>query len=138
MARRRGRGEGSVSQRRDGRWMARVDLGRGLSGRRRRKYVYAATQAAVHTFSRALRVEVAEAGVRVMTIEIHNVGGTEFAGSFDPAILPAAIQRWTEVGVLNPRTPLLEADDVARAIAFQLSQPPRASVHDLILRSRAN
>lgn len=100
--------------------------------------VYAATKAAIYTFSRALRAEVADTGVRVMTIEIHNVGGTEFAGSFDPAILPAAIERWTELGVLNRTAPMLEPEDVARAIAFQLAQPARASVHDLVLRSRAN
>ena len=47
MAKRRGHGEGSISQRTDGRWQGRVNLGRGPDGRRRRKYVYAATEAAV-------------------------------------------------------------------------------------------
>lgn len=46
MTRRRGHGEGSVSQRADGRWQVRIDLGRGPDGRRQRKYAYAATQAA--------------------------------------------------------------------------------------------
>lgn len=46
MAKRRGHGEGSVSQRPDGRWQVRIDLGRGPDGRRQRKYAYAATQAA--------------------------------------------------------------------------------------------
>jgi integrase len=41
---RRGRGEGSITQRADGRWMVRVDLGRGPDGRRLRKASYAATQ----------------------------------------------------------------------------------------------
>jgi len=40
---RRGRGEGSIWQRQDGRWEARVDLGY-LEGRRRRKALYGATQ----------------------------------------------------------------------------------------------
>ena len=40
---RRGRGEGSISQRRDGRWMARVDLG-WYEGRRRYKAVYGHTR----------------------------------------------------------------------------------------------
>ena len=40
---RRGRGEGSISQRRDGRWMARVDLG-WHEGRRRYKAVYGHTR----------------------------------------------------------------------------------------------
>ena len=45
MARRRGRGEGTITQRPDGRWQVRVDLGRGADGRRRRKTAYAPTQA---------------------------------------------------------------------------------------------
>ena len=43
--RRRGKGEGSITERPDGRWQVRVDLGRSLTGKRRRKYAYAATQA---------------------------------------------------------------------------------------------
>jgi len=100
--------------------------------------VYAASKAAIHTFSCALRNEVAEAGVRVMTLEIHNVGDTEFGANFDADVLPAAIQRWIQLGLLNPRTPMLGPEDVARAVVFQLAQPERASVHDLVLRSRAN
>ncbi len=46
---------------------------------------YSASKAAVHTLSRALRAEVAAQGIRVMTIEIHNVA-TEFASNFDPAL----------------------------------------------------
>jgi integrase len=45
MANRRGHGEGSISERADGRWIMRVDLGRGEDGRRRRKATYHATQA---------------------------------------------------------------------------------------------
>lgn len=41
----RGRGEGSIIERSDGRWQVQVDLGRGLDGRRRRKFAYANTQA---------------------------------------------------------------------------------------------
>jgi integrase len=44
MARRRGRGEGTISQRVDGRWMARIDIGRGEDGRRLRKTLYGATR----------------------------------------------------------------------------------------------
>jgi integrase len=40
----RGKGEGTISKRADGRWQVRVPLGRGPDGRRRRKYAYAATQ----------------------------------------------------------------------------------------------
>lgn len=44
MAKRRGRGEGSISQRSDGRWQGRVDMGRGPNGKRQRKIVYGATR----------------------------------------------------------------------------------------------
>ena len=46
MARRRGRGEGSITQRADGRWHARVDLG-WEDGKRRRKSFYGRTRQAV-------------------------------------------------------------------------------------------
>lgn len=46
---RRGKGEGTISQRSDGRWQARVDIGRGDDGRRRRKTVYGTTRQAVAT-----------------------------------------------------------------------------------------
>src|SRR5262249_34534754 len=46
MARRRGRNEGSVFQRADGRWCAVVDLG-WEGGRRKRKYLYGTTRAEV-------------------------------------------------------------------------------------------
>jgi NADP-dependent 3-hydroxy acid dehydrogenase YdfG len=98
---------------------------------------YAASKAAVDTLSRALRAEVAAEGVRVMTVEIHNVA-TEFGTGFDPAILPDALRRWHELGLVNPAATLLEPADVARAVVFQLSQPERASIHALTIRSRVN
>lgn len=42
--RRRGRREGSIRQRADGRWEVRIDLGRGLDGKRRQKSVFAVTE----------------------------------------------------------------------------------------------
>ena len=45
MPNRRGRGEGSVRARADGRWEVRIDLGRGPEGQRRRKSAFATTQA---------------------------------------------------------------------------------------------
>jgi len=98
---------------------------------------YAGSKAAVHALSQALRREVAERGVRVMTVAVHNIG-TEFASTFDLDILPAATKRWEELGLLNRRARLLEPADVAQAIVFMLSQPDPVSVHDLEVRSRAN
>jgi integrase len=46
MPRRRGRNEGSIFKRRDGRWEAQLDLG-WQGGKRRRKYFYAATRSEV-------------------------------------------------------------------------------------------
>ena len=100
--------------------------------------VYAASKAAVIALARTLRAEAAPRGVRVMTVDIHNVAGTDFAAGLDPEMLPAAIQRWVELGMLNPRAPTITADDVARAVVFQLSQPPPASVHHLVIRSQEN
>ena len=100
--------------------------------------VYAASKAAVHTLSRGLRAEVAERGVRVMTLEVHNVRGTEFAGSFDPALLPDALAAWRARGLLNPAAPMIEPADVAAAVVFQLAARDPASVHEVVLRSRSN
>lgn len=98
---------------------------------------YAGSKAAVHALSQALRREVAERGVRVMTIAVHNIG-TEFATNFDLAVLPAAAKCWEALGLLNRRAQMLDPADVARAIVFMLSQPDPMSVHDLEVRSRAN
>lgn len=100
--------------------------------------VYAASKAAVHTLSDGLRREVAGRGIRVMTIEVHNVGGTDFASTFDSDVLPLAVERWVELGLLSRESPMIEAADVARAIAFQLGQPDPVSIHHLSVRSRAN
>jgi NADP-dependent 3-hydroxy acid dehydrogenase YdfG len=100
--------------------------------------VYAASKAAVHRLSEGLRAEVGGRGVRVMTIEVHNVAGTDFASTFDPAVLSEAVQRWVDLGLLSRESPMIAADDVARAIAFQLEQPDPVSVHHVSVRSRAN
>jgi NADP-dependent 3-hydroxy acid dehydrogenase YdfG len=99
---------------------------------------YAASKAAVMSLARTLRAEVAAQGVRVMTVDIHNVGGTDFAAGLDPELLPVAVRRWVELGLLNPAAPHIAPDDVARAVVFQLALPPPASVHELVIRSREN
>lgn len=49
MAKRRGHGEGSIYQRKDGRWEARVSLPADSAGKRRRRAVYGRTRAEVAT-----------------------------------------------------------------------------------------
>ena len=100
--------------------------------------VYAASKAAILALARSLRAEVAARGIRVMTVEVHNVGGTGFAENFDPALLPAALKRWTELGVLNPQAPTITPEAVARAVVFQLTQAEPASIHSVVIRSREN
>ena len=73
-----------------------------------------------------------------MTVDIHNVGGTDFATGLDPAVLPLAIGRWVELGMLNLAAPCITPDDVARAVVFQLALTPPVSVHELVIRSREN
>src|SRR5579863_1312630 len=63
MPARRGRGEGSVFQRADGRWVGEVDLGWHM-GRRERKNVYGRTRAEVQQRIRALLREI-ETGVPI-------------------------------------------------------------------------
>lgn len=46
MANRRGKGEGSISQRADGLWVARIDMGHNANGKRLRKVVYGKTKTA--------------------------------------------------------------------------------------------
>jgi NADP-dependent 3-hydroxy acid dehydrogenase YdfG len=98
---------------------------------------YAASKAAVHALSRALRAEVAAQGVRVMTVDVHHVA-TEFGAQFDPDVLPAALARWRALGLLDPAGTLLAPEDVARAVVFQLSQPDPASIHELTVRPRGS
>ncbi len=52
--RRRGRGEGTIKLRKDGRWVGLVQIDRGDDGRRRRKGVYGATRAEVREKLNAL------------------------------------------------------------------------------------
>src|SRR5262249_21317777 len=94
---------------------------------------YAASKAAVEAMSRALRAEVAGQGIRVMTVQIHNVA-SEFGARFEPALLPAALGRSHELGLVNPDPALRAPPDGARAVVFQLTQPDPASIHELTIR----
>ena len=60
MALRRRRGEGSITQRKDGRWHGRIDMGRGLDGTRSVKHVYASTQAELLRAMKRLAAQVGD------------------------------------------------------------------------------
>ena len=76
--------------------------------------------------------------MRVMILEVRNVGGTEAALHLDPELTPAAIERWAQLGLLNVDAPPLECSDVARAALFQLSHSDTASIHHLTIRPPAD
>lgn len=73
-----------------------------------------------------------------MTIEIHGIDGTEFLSNFDPALLPAAFTRWEALGLVSRTSAMLQPEDIARAVVFQLSQPAPTSIHHLTIRPRTS
>jgi integrase len=60
MARKRAHGEGTISRRTDGTWEAKVSLGYGPDGKRKRKTVYGKTQAEVREKLEALKRQLAD------------------------------------------------------------------------------
>ncbi len=78
--------------------------------------LYSATKWAVTAMGEALRQEMADTGVRVTLIEPGMVD-TPF---FD-----------------NPVSDALQADDVARAVMFAVSQPPHVDVNEILVRPTA-
>jgi NAD(P)-dependent dehydrogenase (short-subunit alcohol dehydrogenase family) len=61
--------------------------------------LYAASKAALHAASIALDREYSSRGVRVLSVEVGNTAGTEFASGFDPEHFAAAMRLWTEIGI---------------------------------------
>ncbi|MFF4952200.1 SDR family oxidoreductase [Streptomyces chattanoogensis] len=96
-----------------------------VAGRLARKgnSVYSATKHAVCAFSESLRQEVTGRGVRVgliepgMTATEMTVGGTSAFGM--------------------PQESWLRAEDIARSIAFMITQPPHAAVNEIMVRPTA-
>lgn len=75
--------------------------------------LYSATKWAVTAMAEALRQEVADSDIRVTLIE---------PGAVDTPFFE------------NPPQAALEADDVARAVIFALSQPPHVDVNEILVR----
>jgi NADP-dependent 3-hydroxy acid dehydrogenase YdfG len=87
--------------------------------------VYSATKHAVGAFSEALRQEVTGRGVRVGLIE---PGMTMTEMATGPG---AAAARGL------PRDAWLDAEDIARAITFMITQPPHVAVNEIMVRPTA-
>jgi NADP-dependent 3-hydroxy acid dehydrogenase YdfG len=75
--------------------------------------LYSATKHAVTAMGEALRAEVAETDIKVTLIE---------PGAVDTPFFD------------NPVSNALEADDIARAVMFALTQPPRVDVNEILVR----
>lgn len=86
--------------------------------------VYAATKHALTALAEGLRMEVHTKGIRVITIEPGLVR-TEFPESSHPSAREYYAQR-----EYSP----LEAEDIAKAVLYALTQPPRVSVNEILLR----
>ncbi|MER6073867.1 SDR family NAD(P)-dependent oxidoreductase [Streptomyces sp. NPDC001817] len=92
---------------------------------RRNNAVYSATKHAVGAFSEALRQEVTGRGLRVGLIE-PGLTVTEMATG--PG---AAAARGM------PQNAWLDAEDIARAITFVITQPPHVAVNEIMVRPTA-
>jgi NADP-dependent 3-hydroxy acid dehydrogenase YdfG len=75
--------------------------------------LYSATKFAVTAMGYALRAEIADSDIKVTLIE---------PGAVDTAFFEATPQH------------SLDADDVARAVMFALTQPPTVDVNEILLR----
>jgi NADP-dependent 3-hydroxy acid dehydrogenase YdfG len=75
--------------------------------------LYSATKHAVTAMGEALRAEVAETDIKVTLIE---------PGAVDTPFFD------------NPVSNALEADDIARAVMFALTQPPHVDVNEILVR----
>ena len=89
--------------------------------------VYNASKWAVNAFSESLRQEVTERGVRVGLVEPGAVA-TELTDHItQPDAKAGAEQMYTSMRAL-------QADDIARAVLYMVSQPPYVGINELLVR----
>jgi NADP-dependent 3-hydroxy acid dehydrogenase YdfG len=100
-----------------------------VAGRTARKGagVYNASKWAVNAFSESLRQEVTARGVRVSLVEPGAVA-TELSSHITQERAREESRRMAE----NMRT--LQADDVARAVLYVVTQPPHVAVNEVLVR----
>ncbi len=90
--------------------------------------VYNMTKWGVVGFSEALRQECANADVRVTVVEPGWVD-TELQGhNENPAVVGAMEKMIERIGKV------LEPEDIARSIAFAVTQPPHVSINEILIR----
>jgi len=95
--------------------------------------VYSGTKFAVRAISDGLRKEALAYGVRVTDIEPGAVA-TELADSIKHE--PTRKLATGPCGVYGPGLEILEAEDIANAIYYAVSQPERVNVSELLIRPR--
>ena len=89
--------------------------------------VYNASKWAVNAFSESLRQEVTGRGVRISLVEPGAVA-TELSSHITQEEAREASRRMAE----SMRT--LQADDIARAILYVVSQPPHVAINEVLVR----
>ncbi len=89
--------------------------------------VYNATKFAVNAFSESLRQELTTRGIRVTMVEPGAVA-TELQSHITHADTKAGIESW--IAAMRP----LQADDIARAVVYAVTQPSHVSVNELLIR----
>jgi len=90
--------------------------------------VYNLTKWGVNGFTEALRQEALHSGIRVTVVEPGFVA-TELQGHNKNPIVVEALEKMRE-----QTGEVLEADDIAGAILYAISQPKRASVNEILVR----
>ncbi|NEK86337.1 SDR family NAD(P)-dependent oxidoreductase [Blastococcus saxobsidens] len=100
-----------------------------VAGRTARKGagVYNASKWAVNAFSESLRQEVTGRGVRISLVEPGAVT-TELTSHITQPEAKAASER------MHAGMRALEADDIARAVVYVVSQPPHVAVNEVLVR----
>jgi clavulanate-9-aldehyde reducatase len=90
--------------------------------------VYNLTKFGVNGFTEGLRQEALHVGVRVSVVEPGMVETELLDHNKNPVVLEGAAKMREQVG-----TPL-SADDIARAIAYVVGQPPHVAVNEVLVR----
>jgi NADP-dependent 3-hydroxy acid dehydrogenase YdfG len=88
---------------------------------------YSASKFALTAMTEALRQEVGRQGIRVCIIEPGATSTEVSEGVADPAYRKFIHEHVTKEGAMKP-------EDVAAAILFAVSLPPRANVSQLLIR----